>query len=195
MLLVQYLTRKLTKLSTGFLMAARGTALTSVKGAILISQHQHVWHGASAGLPRLVQLDQLQSRRCHGREAVELEGEIHSLGPRRFLAVLGHPECNKALNESGTHSSEPDFRDPLARGPRVRHCLLHPHRQLSCDLGEPDITPLEVWLETLLSEPHPYLRAGQRHTAPVFIKDHRRWGKAGCTAFRNGCDWGRAKPK
>ena len=59
-----------------------------------MNQDEEVGQGGRAGLPGLVQLNQLQPRRRLGGEAVELEGEIHSLWPRRWLVVLGHPGSN-----------------------------------------------------------------------------------------------------
>lgn len=71
-------------------------ALTSFRGVILVSENEEVQQGTRACPARLVQPNQLQAWSGHGREAVELEGEIHGLWPRRSLAVLGHSESNKS---------------------------------------------------------------------------------------------------
>lgn len=86
-----------TALGAGLPMCQART-LTGIRGATFANPDEGVRQGAAAALPGLVQLDQLQSRSCHGREAVELEGEVHGLRPRRSLVVLGHPEPNKAPN-------------------------------------------------------------------------------------------------
>lgn len=81
--------------------------LTAITGAVLVNRHEETRQGAQAGLPRRVQLHQLQPRRDRGREAVELEGEVHGVRPRRFPAVLGHSEDNASSELPGVRSREP----------------------------------------------------------------------------------------
>lgn len=71
-------------------------ALTSVKGAIFINGNKDVGQGAGARLPHPSQLHQLQPRCRGGREAVELEREVHGLGPRSSPVVLGRSASNNS---------------------------------------------------------------------------------------------------
>lgn len=98
-------------------------------GAILTDQHEDVGQRAGAELPGPDRLDQPQARRRRGREAVELEGEVHRLWPWRPLAILGHPESDRALSQSSARGREP--------GPQVRRCLLHPREHCPVTLGSP----------------------------------------------------------
>lgn len=82
----------------GFSRPPDARALTSIGRIISVGKNQEMQQRTGERPARLVQPDQLQPWRCHGRETVELEGEIHGLWPRRCPAVLGHSESNKSPN-------------------------------------------------------------------------------------------------
>lgn len=127
--------------------------------------------GTGARPACLVQPDQLQAWRCLGREAVELEGEIHGLWPRRSLAVLGRSESNKSP-QLIRHPRQRTwaFKSPA---PQARRCLVHPCEQVWRDQG----SPLEPQLESAA------LRATRRWRTSQYSTGHVQLQKVGQGRF------------